>query len=74
MQAFAVRRLRLNCLNSTDVSLSSFHVVSSKDRPYGLKLFDLLPGTAKTRFHGTYATCDQVIGVIFFTEQLYRHP
>ena len=57
MQEIAVRRLRLNFLNSTDVS-SSFHVVSSKDRPYGLKLFDLLPGTSKTRFHGSYATRD----------------
>jgi len=66
VQAFAVRRLRLNCLNSTDVSLSSFHVVSSKDRPYGLKLFDLLPGTAKTRFHGAYPTREQFIGVIFY--------
>ena len=64
MQEIAVRRLRLNFLNSTDVS-SSFHVVSSKDRPYGLKLFDLLPGTSKTRFHGSYATRDQVIGFIF---------
>ena len=38
--------------------------MSSEDRPYGLQLFDLLPGTSKTRYNGSYATPDQIIGVI----------